>query len=151
MDGVETPPIILGDGAFPIKSRIMKPHVDTVLTPEKAYFNYRLSRARMIVEGAFSKLKGRFRVLFHKCESKQETENYGSCLCCIAQFMHDKEDIPRKFDLSYDHVTNKRRDRAELRDMLNLTNSRLKNYDTGRGEGIKVREAITKAFWDEKK
>ena len=35
--------------------------------------------------------------------------------------------------------------------MLNLTNSRLKNYDTGRGEDVKVREAITKAFWDEKK
>ena len=64
--------------------------------------------------------------------------------------MHDKEDIPRKFDLSYDHVTNKRRDRAELRDMLNLPDSRLKNYNTGRGEGIKVREAITKVFWDEK-
>ena len=61
----------------------------------------------------------------------------------------DKEDIIlRKFDLSYDHVTNKRRARAELRDMLNLTNSRLKNHGTGRGE---VREAITKAFWDEKK
>ena len=64
----------------------------------------------------------------------------------------DQEDIiPRKFDLSYDHVTNKRSDRVELRDMLNLTNSRLKNYDTGRSEGVKVREAITKAFWDEKK
>ena len=61
----------------------------------------------------------------------------------------DKEDIiPRKFDLSYDHVTNKRRDRAELRDMLNLTNSRLKSHGTGR---VEVREAITKAFWDEKK
>ena len=34
--------------------------------------------------------------------------------------------------------------------MLNLTNSRLKNYDTGIGEGVKVREAITKASWDEK-
>ena len=33
--------------------------------------------------------------------------------------------------------------------MLNLTNSRLKNYDTGRSEGEKVREAMTKAFWDE--
>ena len=33
--------------------------------------------------------------------------------------------------------------------MLNLTNLRLKNYDTGRGEGVKLREAITKAFWDE--
>ena len=46
------------------------------------------------------------------------------------------------------HVTNKRRDRAELRDTLSLISSR--NYDTGRGEGVKVREAITKTFWDEK-
>ena len=42
------------------------------------------------------------------------------------------------------------RDGAERRDMLNLTKSRLKNYDTGRDEGVKVTEAITKAFWDEK-
>ena len=63
----------------------------------------------------------------------------------------DKEDIiPRKFDLSYDHVTNNGRDRTELRDMLNLTNLRFKNYDTGKGKGVKVREAIKKAFWDEK-
>ena len=61
----------------------------------------------------------------------------------------DKEGIiSRKFDLSYDHVTNKRRDRAELKDLLNLTNSRLGNYDAGRGEDVKVREAITKALWD---
>ena len=83
MDGVETPPIILGDGAFPIKYRIMKPRVDAVSTPEKAYFNYRLSRARMIMEDAFGKLKGRFRVLFHKCESKQETENYMGLVCVV--------------------------------------------------------------------
>ena len=63
----------------------------------------------------------------------------------------DKEDIiPRKFDLSYDNVTNKRIDRAELRDILNLTNPRSKNYNRGRGESVKIREAITKAFWDEK-
>ena len=70
-------------------------------------------------------------------------------MCCIVlhNLCIDKEGIiPRKFNLSYDHVTNKRRDRAELRDMLNVTNSRLKNYDTGRGKGVKVTEAITKAF-----
>ena len=127
----------------------MEPHGDAVLTPDKAYFNYRLSRARMITECAFGKLKGRFRVLFGKCESKKETVKIMSLACVVLHNLCiDKEDIiPRNFDLSYDHVTNKRRDWAELRDMLNLTNSRLKNY---RGEGIKVREAITKAFWDEK-
>ena len=43
-------------------------------------------------------------------------------------------------------MTNKRRDRAELRDILHL-----KNYaDTGRGRGIKIQNAITEVFWDEK-
>ena len=73
VDGVETPSVILGDGALPLRSWIMKPHRDAVLTPEKAYFNYRLSRARMTMEGAFGKLKGRFRVLFRKCLRKNET------------------------------------------------------------------------------
>ena len=45
-----------------------------------------------------------------------------------------------------DHMTNKRRDRAELRDIVHL-----KNYaDTGRDHGIKIQNAITEIFWDEK-
>ena len=48
-------------------------------------------------------------------------------------------------------MTNKRRDRAELRDILHLTNSNRPNYaDIGRGRGIKIRNAITQIFWDEK-
>ena len=42
------------------------------------------------------------------------------------------------------HVTNKRRGRAELRDTLSLTNS--KNYDTGRGEGVKLDRQLQKLF-----
>ena len=83
VDGVETPPVILGDGAFPLRSWIMKPHGDAVLTPEKAYFNCRLSRARMITECAFGKLKGRFRVLFRKCESKKETVKIVGLACVV--------------------------------------------------------------------
>ena len=137
VDGVETPPVILGDGAFPLRSWIMKPHGDAVLTPEKAYFNCRLSRARMITECAFGKLKGRFRELFRKCESKKEIVKILGLPCDILHNLCiDKEDIiPRKLNLSYDHITNKCRNRVELRDMLNLTNSKLKNYDK---EEVKV-------------
>ena len=49
---------------------MMKPFTNSVLTKEQRYFNYRLSRARMIIEGAFGQLKGRWRVLMRKCESK---------------------------------------------------------------------------------
>ena len=130
----------------------MKPHGDAILTPEKAYFNYRLSRARMITEGAFGKLKGRFRVLFRKCESKKETVKIMGLACVVLHNLCiDKEDvIPRRFDLPYDHINNKRRDREELRDMLSLIDTRLKNFETGRHEGVKVRDAITNVFWGEK-
>ena len=52
---------------------MMKPHGDAVLTQEKAYFNFHLSRARMVTEGAFGKLKGRYKALHRKCESNKET------------------------------------------------------------------------------
>ena len=95
VDGVERPPVILGDCAFPLRSWIVKPHGYAVLTPEKAYFNYRLSRARMIMVGAFDKLKGRFGIWFRKCGTKKGTVNimgliilYCIVLYCIAQFMY---------------------------------------------------------------
>ena len=153
VNDVEIPPIILGDGAFPLQSWMMKPHGDAVLTQEKAYFNFRLSRARMVTEGAFGKLKGRFRVLHRKCESNKETIKIMGLGCVVLHNLCiDKGDfMPRKFDLTFDHMTNKRRDRAELRDILHLTNSNRPNYtDIGRGRGIKIRNTITQIFWDEK-
>ena len=110
----------------------MKPHGDVVLTPEKAYFNYCLGLAKMKKERTFGKLKGRFRALFRKCESIEETVKIIDLVCVVLHNLciNKEEIIPRKFDLLYNYVTNKGRDRAELRDMLNLTTSRLKNYET---------------------
>ena len=62
---------------------MMKPHGDAVLTEEKAYFNFRPSRARMFSEGAFGKLKGRFRVLHRKCESNKETAKVMGPTCVV--------------------------------------------------------------------
>ena len=47
-------------------------------------------------------------------------------------------------------MTNKCRDRTELRDILHLTNSNRPNYaDIGIGRDIKVRNAIKQIFWHE--
>ena len=68
---------------------MMKPHGNAVLTQETAYFNFRLSRTRMVTEGAFGKLKGRFRVLHHKCESNKETVKIKIMrMCSFTQFVH---------------------------------------------------------------
>lgn len=55
--------VIVGDEAFPLKSYLMKPFPRTFQQPlREKVFNYRLSRARRIVENAFGILSSRFRV-----------------------------------------------------------------------------------------
>ena len=59
-NGSNFSPMILGDSAFPFATWLMKPYSNSVFTPQQRYFNYRLSRARMIIECAFGELKGRW-------------------------------------------------------------------------------------------
>lgn len=47
------PFVIVGDEAFPLKSYLMKPYPSRNLDQNKRTFNYRLSRARRIVENVF--------------------------------------------------------------------------------------------------
>ena len=88
---VTVPPLIVGDSAFPLRTWLMKPYTNAVLTPQQRNFNYRLGRARMVTEGAYGQLKGRWRVLLRKSESNQDNVRITTLACmvlhniCIAQ------------------------------------------------------------------
>ncbi len=56
------PYCIVADEAFPL-DYLMKPYPNRRLSVEQCIFNYRLSRARRMVENAFGTLANRFRVL----------------------------------------------------------------------------------------
>jgi len=44
---------LIGDDAFPLKTYLLKPYSHRSLAYDEKIFNYRLSRARRIVENAF--------------------------------------------------------------------------------------------------
>ncbi|KAK7901479.1 hypothetical protein WMY93_018248 [Mugilogobius chulae] len=47
------PNVIVADAAFPLKTYLMRPYRGSNLNAQKQTFNYRLSRAKMVVECAF--------------------------------------------------------------------------------------------------
>ena len=68
--GVSVPLVILGDVAYPLLPWLMKPYLENASTTrQQRNYNYRHSRARMIVENAFGRLKGRWHCLLKRIDS----------------------------------------------------------------------------------
>jgi len=65
--------VIVGDDALPLRTNLMKPYSKTGLSNYERIFNYRLSRARRVVENAFGILVWRFVIFSGPIELKPDT------------------------------------------------------------------------------
>ena len=86
-DDHPVPYYILGDNAFPMKTWLQKPFPQRSLDPPSRNFNYRLSRARRIVENAFGMLAQRFRVFLTTINVKPKTVEKLVMVGCILHNM----------------------------------------------------------------
>lgn len=72
-DTEDVPFFIVGDDAFALRKYLMKPYSHRNLTHAERIFNYRLSRARRVVENAFGILVNRFQILMTTMQHHAET------------------------------------------------------------------------------
>ncbi|XP_054827409.1 uncharacterized protein LOC129324266 [Eublepharis macularius] len=72
LNGVSVPPIIISDGAYPMRPWLMKPYGKLARTPREHNFDRRLSRARNQVEKSFGRLKGRWQTLLYRLKAREE-------------------------------------------------------------------------------
>lgn len=93
---IEAPHVFLGDEAFPLLTNLLKPYrrADASLDVTKANFNYRLSRARRLVENVFGILACRFRIFHTTIDLNVSTiENVVTSCCIIHNLLLDENPI----------------------------------------------------------
>ena len=140
--------LVVGDSAFLLRSWLMRPFTNAVLTSQQCYFNYRLSRARMVTEAAYGQLKGRWTVLFRKSESSRDQARL-TTLECILQFfiifdcIMQGNVISRKLDQSVDEKGGKR-NREALRKLLQMRDFPKDAFH----EAARIRDALCEKIID---
>ncbi|XP_054648873.1 putative nuclease HARBI1 [Dunckerocampus dactyliophorus] len=82
-DSQDVPYFIIGDDAFSLRTYLMKPYSTRNLTKEERIFNYRLSKARWVVEKSFGISANRFRILLTTMQHHHETVRTIVECCCI--------------------------------------------------------------------
>lgn len=91
---IETPFVILADDAFALKTYLMKPYNFRGQNRQELIFNYRLSRARRMVESTFGMIAARFRVLRTNIElSEKSTINCILAICVLHNWLLTIEPI----------------------------------------------------------
>lgn len=80
--------VFIGDEAFALEEHVLKPFPQKSLNYERRIYNYRLSRARNVVENAFSLIASRFRIFQTSINVNPNDTNYiVLAICTLHNFL----------------------------------------------------------------
>lgn len=116
----ELPYVFIGDEAFSLRADMLKPFPQRELNKETKIYNYRLSRARRIIENVFGILAARFRI-FHTAIPLQlhNTDTVVACCCVLHNYLRRK--------CSNDYIRTEDLDNIDARCFMNLQTSMNRN------------------------
>lgn len=93
--GPELPFVFIGDEAFPLMNNLMRAYPKSQLTDSRRIYNYRLSRARQVVEHAFGILSARWRVYKRPFECRIElVDKIVNATCALHNYLITNNKIP---------------------------------------------------------
>lgn len=94
---IKIPHFFVGDEAFPLKENLMRPFSKPrvgVMARDERIFNYRLSRARRLIENTFGIMVARFRILHRTINAHQDTvDSIVKAIVCLHNFIR-RENSP---------------------------------------------------------
>lgn len=89
----EAPYVMVGDEAFPLKTYLMRPYPGQDLDASRRVFNWRLCRARRVVENTFGILAQKFRICNRRIQAKPENVDQIILAICILHNFIRKYDV----------------------------------------------------------
>lgn len=109
--GEHMPFIIVGDEAFALSKFIMRPYPNRNLEAKKRIFNYRLSRARRMVECAFGILANKWRIFHKPIEVEVDFAQLITQTCCLLHnFVRKRDGIDYEdtlYECSLENIPNR--------------------------------------------
>ncbi|XP_071631860.1 uncharacterized protein [Temnothorax longispinosus] len=89
---IKFPHVFVADEAFPLKPYLMRPYPRAALQDKQRVFNYRLSRARRVIENTFGILVSRWRILRRcLCNNPHNAQIIFQALVCLHNFVRTEE------------------------------------------------------------
>jgi len=82
-EGLSMPFVLVGDEAFVLSEHVLRPYPNKKLTFLKRIYNYRLSRARRIVECTFGILANKWRIFHRPIDIKPDFFDITIKACCV--------------------------------------------------------------------
>lgn len=131
------PLVLVADEAFPLKENILRPFPGKNLPERERIFNYRLSRARRIVENAFGITSHTWRILLKRIEVKDvHFATIITVACCTLHNYLLKENMSQEFSANCSTIGTTSAD----------TNNKSKVYSRPSKHALDVRSAFAEWF-----